>query len=61
MPEEVGLILISMHDPEVNQLTQASLDPHSRHRNYKACAMVVTDIRLGEKRYMSWMSRSTVC
>ncbi len=34
-----GQIFIPMHYREVNQLTHASFDPHSRQPNYKACAV----------------------
>lgn len=36
-----GQIFIPMHYPEVNRLTHASFDPHSRQPNYKACAVTV--------------------
>jgi anaerobic selenocysteine-containing dehydrogenase len=34
-----GQIFAPMHYPEVNQLTHAAFDPHSRQPNYKACAV----------------------
>ncbi len=36
-----GQIFIPMHYPEVNRLTHAVFDPHSRQPNYKACAVSV--------------------
>ncbi len=40
-----GQIFIPMHYPEVNRLTHAAFDPHSRQPNYKACAV---SVRKGE-------------
>jgi anaerobic selenocysteine-containing dehydrogenase len=34
-----GQIFVPMHYREVNQLTHAAYDPHSRQPNYKACAV----------------------
>lgn len=36
-----GQVFLPMHYPEVNRLTHASFDPHSRQPNYKACAISV--------------------
>ncbi|HEX7261864.1 MAG TPA: molybdopterin dinucleotide binding domain-containing protein, partial [Luteolibacter sp.] len=36
-----GQIFIPMHYPEVNRLTHAAFDPHSRQPNYKACAVAL--------------------
>jgi anaerobic selenocysteine-containing dehydrogenase len=36
-----GQVFLPMHYREVNQLTHASFDPHSRQPNYKACAVAV--------------------
>jgi anaerobic selenocysteine-containing dehydrogenase len=33
-----GSIFLPMHYPEVNRLTMAAFDPHSRQPSYKACA-----------------------
>ena len=38
---QAGQIFVPMHYPEVNQLTHAAFDPHSRQPNYKACAVAV--------------------
>jgi assimilatory nitrate reductase catalytic subunit len=37
-----GQIFIPMHYREVNQLTHAAFDPHSRQPNYKACAVALS-------------------
>ena len=37
-----GQVFIPMHYAEVNQLTLAAFDPHSRQPSYKACAVRVT-------------------
>jgi len=34
-----GQIFMPMHDEEVNKLTLAAFDPHSRQPSYKACAI----------------------
>lgn len=39
-----GQIFIPMHYPEVNRLTHAAFDPHSRQPNYKASAVSLTRI-----------------
>jgi len=36
-----GQIFVPMHYPEVNRLTKASFDPHSRQPSYKHCAVRV--------------------
>lgn len=36
-----GQIFVPMHYPEVNRLTHAAFDPHSRQPNYKACAVTL--------------------
>ena len=36
---QMGQIFIPMHYPEVNRITHAAFDPHSRQPNYKACAV----------------------
>ena len=38
---QVGQLFIPMHYPEVNRITHASFDPHSRQPNYKACAVSI--------------------
>ncbi|WP_411845979.1 nitrate reductase [Roseibacillus persicicus] len=37
-----GQVFLPMHYPEVNQLTHASFDPHSRQPSYKYCAVKVS-------------------
>lgn len=37
-----GQVYLPMHEPEVNQLTFPSFDPHSRQPGYKACAVSVS-------------------
>ena len=37
-----GQIFVPMHYREVNQLTHAAFDPHSRQPNYKACAVTLS-------------------
>jgi anaerobic selenocysteine-containing dehydrogenase len=37
-----GQIFVPMHYREVNQLTHAAFDPHSRQPNYKACAVALS-------------------
>ncbi|RYD18631.1 MAG: nitrate reductase [Verrucomicrobiaceae bacterium] len=39
-----GQVFLPMHYPEVNRLTHASFDPHSRQPNYKACAVVLVKV-----------------
>jgi assimilatory nitrate reductase catalytic subunit len=36
-----GEVFVPMHYPEVNRLTNASFDPHSRQPSYKSCAVEV--------------------
>jgi assimilatory nitrate reductase catalytic subunit len=36
-----GQVFLPMHDPQVNRLTHASFDPHSRQPSYKASAVAV--------------------
>jgi anaerobic selenocysteine-containing dehydrogenase len=36
-----GQVFLPMHDPEVNRLTHASFDPHSRQPSYKASAVAL--------------------
>lgn len=36
-----GQVFLPMHDPEVNRLTHASFDPHSRQPSYKASAVAI--------------------
>jgi anaerobic selenocysteine-containing dehydrogenase len=38
---QVGQLFMPMHFPEVNQLTHAAFDPHSRQPAYKACAVAL--------------------
>ncbi len=37
-----GQVFLPMHYPEVNRLTHAAFDPHSRQPSYKACAVRIT-------------------
>ncbi len=39
-----GQVFLPMHFPEVNKLTLASFDPHSRQPSFKACAVAVTPL-----------------
>ncbi len=39
-----GRVFLPMHDPRVNQLTNAVFDPHSRQPSYKDCAVSVTGV-----------------
>ncbi len=39
-----GQVFMPMHYPEVNKLTHASFDPHSRQPNYKHCAVLVQPV-----------------
>lgn len=41
-----GQVFMPMHFPEVNRLTLAAFDPHSRQPAYKACAVAVERARL---------------
>jgi assimilatory nitrate reductase catalytic subunit len=41
---QVGQVFMPMHYAEVNQLTLAHFDPHSRQPSYKNCAVSVTKI-----------------
>jgi len=36
-----GHVFLPMHDPQVNRLTDASFDPHSRQHSYKASAVAL--------------------
>jgi assimilatory nitrate reductase catalytic subunit len=45
-----GQVFIPMHYAEVNQLTLASFDPHSRQPSYKACAVRVSKTTLRRSR-----------
>jgi assimilatory nitrate reductase catalytic subunit len=40
-----GSIFLPMHYPEVNRLTLAAFDPHSRQPSYKACAAKLVPMR----------------
>jgi assimilatory nitrate reductase catalytic subunit len=41
-----GQCFVPMHYEEVNKLTFAAFDPHSRQPSYKACAVSIKPIRL---------------
>ena len=41
-----GQCFIPMHYEEVNRLTFASFDPHSRQPSYKACAVSIKPVGL---------------
>jgi assimilatory nitrate reductase catalytic subunit len=41
---QAGQVFIPMHYAEVNQLTLASFDPHSRQPSYKSCAVRVEKV-----------------
>ncbi|WP_338287435.1 nitrate reductase [Luteolibacter sp. LG18] len=40
-----GQVFLPMHDPEVNRLTHASFDPHSRQPSYKASAVAIRKLK----------------
>lgn len=39
---QTGQLFMPMHYPEVNLITHASFDPHSRQPNYKACSVALS-------------------
>ena len=43
-----GQVYLPMHYPEVNQLTCASFDPHSRQPSYKYCAVQIERVGTGQ-------------
>jgi anaerobic selenocysteine-containing dehydrogenase len=46
---QVGQVFLPMHYPEVNRLTHAAFDPHSRQPNYKACAISIRKVPAGSR------------
>lgn len=55
-----GRVFLPMHDPRVNQLTNAVFDPHSRQPSYKDCAVSITPYDRAPRSFIGDRSVSSV-